>query len=959
MKMRTVHSSPKSGSVLLVTLMVVSLLTLIVLALSAHVRMELRQASIRQDLHMARNNARLGLELALAQLQAAAGPDQRATARADILGSGIPLTTQLWTGVWQRQTDGTLYSEPIWLVSGQQPNPAAGAGTNSVKIFPSQNNLSEIRVPLDKVLDSDANQIGQFAYWVSDEASSATLSARRLGVEKFSSGNLGLNRSLIEFVVPFGANLQTLFQNLNFDATDVQLAKNLDSLLSHQSISLLTDSGGNSFTLDSGASMMRDLTLRSYGVLENSLEGGLRRNLSDLTFRDGFLATDETARFLGPKNGVLRVESGMPSDRGVSPGAPYFSPRPILTEAVLYIGLFHTWNDAIVRLRYHVEAEFLNPYTLPLVFPSDGSSSLNRAMTLVFDNLPTISVEDITTDTNTPSLTENLNNFSSYNSSDNRRYINTWVEISPGATPNTPILKPGEVYRVMEPNPTDQPRGLARDFTQTRWSAAANTRPDNNAVIQIRAVHPPGGVKISGVPFQSGQVIHRNLPIYFSWSGLDFDDFTIFKTFNEGPNPFSRPLSGNYTIDDYIFAYHFRLDSSIQDMSSVRNLLDHSFILDPDMDTEREFIDSEGVAKDHNFLLDPVSNSPPSIVADSISLFSMLDIFADQTPRSHQPDYNPILLVDVPDDNAISVAQLTHLPIYRKPIGLIGSKKGGDYNNAFDLYYFSPKKTDPVTSQPMLINPSLRMLHDNPPSSPHHTDAAKELIVGAFNINSTSEKAWEAVLSSPVLTHSALDEDSSGMLTRAGAFFRLPIHQASSENFVVTSDELQEPHNAFAQGIRSLHDNEGMSFIRAIAREIVQTLKNRGKPFEDLSSFVNSGILQNAIDSATIMHDENSTPSKINDGLFESSSVYLKQQDLLKKIAAGISVRSDTFIIRAYGNVNQSGNNSSTIKAICEAVVQRTPLKVDGSDPMTPSDSLLNRREFKIVSFKWIIDENY
>jgi hypothetical protein len=77
--------SAKRGSVLLVTLLVVSLLLIVVLTLVTQVRLGLREISHTQNEISARNNARLGVELAIAELQRHAGPDQRITAPATTL----------------------------------------------------------------------------------------------------------------------------------------------------------------------------------------------------------------------------------------------------------------------------------------------------------------------------------------------------------------------------------------------------------------------------------------------------------------------------------------------------------------------------------------------------------------------------------------------------------------------------------------------------------------------------------------------------------------------------------------------------------------------------------------------------------------------------------------------------------------------------------------------------------
>ena len=86
--------SQQSGSALLITLLVVSLLMILVMSFVVFVRMELRQVIQRQHELTARKNARLGLVLALGELQRHAGADQRITAPAT---TAYPEKDELWS----------------------------------------------------------------------------------------------------------------------------------------------------------------------------------------------------------------------------------------------------------------------------------------------------------------------------------------------------------------------------------------------------------------------------------------------------------------------------------------------------------------------------------------------------------------------------------------------------------------------------------------------------------------------------------------------------------------------------------------------------------------------------------------------------------------------------------------------------------------------------------------------
>ncbi|MDP4624445.1 MAG: hypothetical protein NWT08_04815 [Akkermansiaceae bacterium] len=90
------------------------------------------------------------------------------------------------------------------------------------------------------------------------------------------------------------------------------------------------------------------------------------------------------------------------------------------------------------------------------------------------------------------------------------------------------------------------------------------------------------------------------------------------------------------------------------------------------------------------------------------------------------------------------------------------------------------------------------------------------------------------------------------------------------------------------------------------------------------------------------------------------SPKYLTQGDILTTIGSSLSARSDTFLIRSYGEALDSGGNVIS-RAWCEAVVQRLPDYVDREEEAwtAPSDLTLssNRRlgrRFSVVSFRWL-----
>jgi hypothetical protein len=170
-----------------------------------------------------------------------------------------------------------------------------------------------------------------------------------------------------------------------------------------------------------------------------------------------------------------------------------------------------------------------------------------------------------------------------------------------------------------------------------------------------------------------------------------------------------------------------------------------------------------------------------------------------------------------------------------------------------------------------------------------------------------------------------------------------------------------------------------------LARAIVKEVRKRG-PFLSLADFINrrvgtdrelakSGAVQSALDSMDVAINKNQNTSRsvasdvasrfqfpeaeqgaINYG----GPSFVKQADILTPIAPVLSARSDSFIIRAYGEaVDKAGK--VTAQAWCEAVVERDRDFVDVSERAETLPTSLARisnikfgRRFKLISFRWL-----
>jgi hypothetical protein len=258
---------------------------------------------------------------------------------------------------------------------------------------------------------------------------------------------------------------------------------------------------------------------------------------------------------------------------------------------------------------------------------------------------------------------------------------------------------------------------------------------------------------------------------------------------------------------------------------------------------------------------------------------------------------------------------------------------------------------------------------------------AHMLVNGAFNVNSTSEDAWVAILSAlrneAIQTHETVDAGADGMSSFPRV--RRPAKGSMDSQLVVVRENRW-------QGYRRLTDDQ----IRSLATEITREIRTRG-PFLSMGDFVNRGLgpegdpvnlkgaLQAAIDRTSINAASAVEGVELGAGNLgasgyvstiagtgnsaEGSPGFLSQGDILSMIGSHISVRSDTFTIRAYGEARDTAGTKVLARAWCEAVVQRVPDYVDPTNEATvaPANATdVNKvfgRRFHVVSFRWLAPE--
>lgn len=246
---------------------------------------------------------------------------------------------------------------------------------------------------------------------------------------------------------------------------------------------------------------------------------------------------------------------------------------------------------------------------------------------------------------------------------------------------------------------------------------------------------------------------------------------------------------------------------------------------------------------------------------------------------------------------------------------------------------------------------------------------------GAFNVNSTSIKAWALFLASgtqealPILnvltSSTSLDQAETSGDT---AFSRF----APMTGDEMPADVEADSHERFASHRRLTADQ-----IKTLAGKVVDEVKARG-PFQSVAEFVNrrlyddggtgnAGALQAAIEASGINTDFGVAAPKNHDELTgtptgntsDGAPSQITQGDILNRLAPSITVRGDTFRVRTYGDARDA-SGQVTAAAWCEAVVQRGHDFVDDTQPATTVVANLNTtnqifgRRFNIVSFRWL-----
>jgi hypothetical protein len=318
-----ITTQARSGFALVIALSLMAFVLLLILSITSFVVVEQQSANIAKQQLVAKQNALLGLQVAIGELQRRLGPDQRATASADILdGSNNPYTlvwhsdsTKGWnsaTNDWSDSGATADFSLPLLSVDPAKLISLTDNGKfneslldNPVELMaitkPSDGTLTSLKAERRPLVDAQGATTGNYAWVAQDESLKANLKTEHGGTMTKDAGGavvdsghklalVETSRRLsvfpyanaagieIEGELPFRAVDPVVNGELNDEYFEkIQKAEDLSDLITG---GLLDPADGSGSKAKQLAPYRNHFTLNSKGVLADAKNGGLRRDLS-------------------------------------------------------------------------------------------------------------------------------------------------------------------------------------------------------------------------------------------------------------------------------------------------------------------------------------------------------------------------------------------------------------------------------------------------------------------------------------------------------------------------------------------------------------------------------------------------------------------------------------------------------------------------------------------------------
>jgi Tfp pilus assembly protein PilX len=907
--------------------------------------------------------------------------------------------------------------------------------------------------------NSAAPIVGNYAWWIGDEGVKASLSlADRANEITYGPWSTDVERRRIRQQI---GSVPASFRNTGsasygFDPLETNNRTALKNVMNVTQLALLTPAGGAPLK-DHLRDHFHDFTSTTFSVLANTLPAtnlsrGLMRDLSvkpDMlggAFASYANYEAYTVAASDPES-VERVHTVqlnqtnrslglMPADTDPLINFSYLV-SPVLTEIVVRFKVRRSLVDPTrVQISTKLYVAMWNPYTSAIEMPRlpsiAGVSGTRCGFQIHVSDLPDIKVTDAGANAFVDiNLGANLPSFLRRTSSTNS------LRVHLGFPEGKTMWEPGRVYYWTTESATssfieasNQPNRRDSDISPS-WEYAPFTLAGIDQSLGVKSLPTPikdedGNITGYNPDVNSMSVIlYRPSTSSASTLGSELVEYQtpVFKMI-ERPSTAGLPDAGQ-------FAFAFRLRQPTQSSK------DRSWVyVDTDFRSNQPYTERISFTT-FDPSLDPIGTPggklDPNVYQENVdTLGTGADYMIYRRPGladTDNTDDTPIF--ELPSRPFLSLGEMQTIAVSGAPLFSLGNSWGSAWkpsgqpyvngNEMFDRFFFSGlasdswgpslEKGEPLPNwnlSPVNVPGSgnLAALRDggNPLTSRYLLQG------GGFNLNSTSQTAWSAILSRVRFGADERFQGNGGeetfVDTTLGAnapgpvFFRYPQSaQATLHSIGSPATTRGIPAEAFRQGVRGgsggtvAHALTSRQ-IDALAEEIVKLVRVKAQqhgPFRSVAHFLAP------MSSATLPTDGSQTAAQIKSlldngrlSLLEQaianvggtggidpinppgmrrlktvtaasnpgfSSATLSQGDIMTALAPYLRTRSDTFVVRTYGNAVNPVTGYVEGAAYLEALVQRFPDPVDEADitsgKYAQPDGAFGRR-FQVVSFRWL-----
>lgn len=989
--------STQSGFALVLALSMMAFALIFLLTMTLLVRVEAVSSGQALAQLRAKESARLALMMALGDLQRHAGPDQRVTARAEILGSARSTENPYWTGIWDTANPN---SPPRWMISWQDQSAPAPSqsielvGPGSIANDPSQH----VEAPVIEVAGRNGNTVDEIAWWVSDEGVKASVGL----VDRMDNLNVGFideffpdglpereQRQLLKQISPRRVDTSALLGSTitltpgeveDIRAADVaqkvkEANAEMNRLLSDRQLNVISEIDATILEQN-----FHNITYLSKNVFVDTKRGGLKRDLSDHTYSDSSGALDigdplkaflwdQTPDALGNLDLIGMDETSV---NNLTAGDIVNTTPPVITEFYLYFVVSgQSKNSSTARAFMGFDAEVWSPYGFRHDFQG-APTSTSPELIVEIEGLPDIELsfydKDTETFTNSSTLSFGL--------------ISPTFELD-----LTDTHKAGEIRKTTGIWPVNASSNKKNFYYTTDWQWIVDDpvyNPEHREVSfplgdSIRYVSPASTITVL-IKNAVGNILQKIENIPYGSINADFGYYEDTPT--------------GLTSSDAPIGFYYRLMNERYELEKLLSEIDpRSICFDASDSDNFELLDINDIDGD--------DQGDPDI--KNLAAYSNTDLFHGQINNNYYR------LFDTPAAIPYSLGILQHMQIKgRRPFS-VGNPWGDTLNEVFDRYmisgipqdsaatYWSP---DLALENHPLPNPNIEITraYGVYPDLNDMNDSRSTRYLfneGNFNINSTSVSAWEAVLSGNniydwdfTINKGTSSESTETRLNLERAFFRLPFsgHLRTSgfgswnfpfedfedetsleDDYPLLFDmemELSFRDENIANPIRNWRPSLGLGHrelptatVTKIATRIVENLQSRGRPFASLEEFATSGLVQLSIDETpanTIVASTDYNSATEDERIPRNAPAYLSQADILSALAPRMSPRSDSFKIRATARSINPVSGLADSQSTCEAIVQRIPDRVDRDASLAMQNATGFGRKFILLDIVWL-----